>query len=480
MMGRLHTLLLLVVAIAGTATADTPKDPYAGWREPIVKIVGASYDGRVHAQLDELTELGSRLSGSRGYGKAVDWAVVQLKAAGVQNVHVENATLEHGWQRGTTRGSITAPITRPLRVETIGWSPSTPPGGVRGLVIPIRVDALPPAKELKGKVGLVDLSLLPEGPDGGIAMHKGVAALYQAGMLAVLFQNPLPNNVVGTGNVLYGGRLVPLPIAEIGHEDGRLLARELVRGPVTVELAITNTITGPVKVASVIGELVGRERPAEWLLVGGHLDSWDFATGAQDNGTGVVQVIQTARLLGSAGPLRRTVRFALWGAEEQGLVGSYAYTLAHASELADCVAVLNTDNGAGHVRGWKVQKRKDVQAALEPFATHLLADLGAATVDMAMTSDTDHFSFVQAGVPALDLLVDMTDYWTAHHMVADTIDKVDRHALASGLAVVAVTAYAIASSPDRFARRLERAPTEELIKKAGSFDEQLRLWGWWK
>src|SRR6185503_6491105 len=123
--------------------------------------------------------------------------------------------------------------------------------------------------------------------------------------------------------------------------------------------------------------------------------------------------------------------------EEQGLLGSHAYVEAHAAELGNCAMVLNIDNGGGHVKGWKVQKRKDVQAALAPIADKLLAALGGGTVDMTATPDTDHFSFLQAGVPALDQLVDMKDYWTIHHKVGDTIDKVDQHALASSLAMVA-------------------------------------------
>ncbi len=164
----------------------------------------------------------------------------------------------------------------------------------------------------------------------------------------------MTNNVISTGAPSGAGNLLPLPGGVIGLEDGKALARQLETGAVTAEVEITNTITGPTQVANVIGELPGKSRAGDWLIVGGHLDSWDFATGAQDNGAGAVQVIQTARLLAAAGPLERTVRFALWGGEEQGLIGSHAYAVAHAGELASCIAALNTDNGAAHVVGWKV------------------------------------------------------------------------------------------------------------------------------
>ena len=271
----------------------------------------------------------------------------------------------------------------------------------------------------------------------------------------------------------------------VGHSyDGDVLAKlgELSdlgprqKDPI-LELDLQNKITGPIEVANVIGELKGTG--AGWILLGAHLDSWDFATGTQDNGAGVVQVVEAARLLAKAGPLARTVRFALWAAEEEGLNGSHAYTLAHAAELASCVAVLNTDNGAGHVKGWKVEGRKDVRAALEPIAKDLLAPLGGGTVDMTLTADTDHFSFLAEGVPALDMLVDMTGYDTIHHRIADTIDKVDSHALASGTAVLAVTGYALASTAEPFAPHLDRAAVAEAFKEGG-YDELLRSAGWWK
>src|SRR5258706_2590042 len=98
---------IVVLALATTASADTPKDPYAAWRAPIVKIVGASYDGAVYTQLADLGEtVGPRVTGTPRYTKAVEWTSAQLRAAGAQNVHVESFTMEHGWQRGTTRRSM--------------------------------------------------------------------------------------------------------------------------------------------------------------------------------------------------------------------------------------------------------------------------------------------------------------------------------------------------------------------------------------
>src|SRR6185295_18662288 len=104
---------------------------------------------------------------------------------------------------------------------------------------------------------------------------------------------------------------------------------------------------------------------------------------------------------------RRSVRFALWGGEEQGLLGSAAYVRAHAAELAKCIAVLNTDNGAGHPKGWKVEGRADLQAAMKDLSQTLLAGLGGSGLSQETTFDTDHGHFMIEGIPALDLWVEM-------------------------------------------------------------------------
>ena len=133
-----------------------------------------------------------------------------------------------------------------------------------------------------------------------------------------------------------------------------------------MQFELQNTTSGPKQVNNVVAEIRGSELPDEWIIIGAHLDSWDYGTGAQDNGTGSVMVLDVARAIAAMGKApRRSIRFALWGGEEQGLLGSYAYTQAHLNEMSKCVAVLNTDNGAGHPKGWKVESRKDVKDAMQ-------------------------------------------------------------------------------------------------------------------
>lgn len=123
----------------------------------------------------------------------------------------------------------------------------------------------------------------------------------------------------------------------------------------------------------------------EWIVVGAHLDSWDHGPGAQDNGTGCAMVLEAARAIAALGQApRRSIRFALWGGEEQGLIGSLAYVQAHSAEIGKCVAALNTNTGAGHPRGWKVGGRNDVSEAVAAFSP-LLTGLGAEGISPRIT-----------------------------------------------------------------------------------------------
>src|SRR5204862_7410889 len=140
-----------------------------------------------------------------------------------------------------------------------------------------------------------------------------------------------------------------LPAAQIGRDDATAIRELLRRGPVRIAIELRNRVTpGPITVRNVIAELRGRESADEWVIVGAHLDSWDFGAGAQDNATGVAMVVEAARAIAAwTDRPRRSIRFALWGGEEQGQLGSGAYVSAHEAELDGCIANLNADAGTG-------------------------------------------------------------------------------------------------------------------------------------
>ena len=206
-------------------------------------------------------------------------------------------------------------------------------------------------------------------------------------------------------------------------------------------------------------------------MLGAHLDSWDLATGAQDNGSGVAQIMEAARALAHlASPPRRSLRFVLWAAEEQGENGSKAFVHAHAAAMSQVVAYLNTDTGAGRPLGWNVAGRDDLARALVPLAP-LLDRIGGSATSDDLSFDTDVAAFIVAGVPALNLDV-VDDQYDAvvHHKPADTLDKVNVHDLTAGAAMLAVTAYALAETVEPAVPRLSVAQREQLLQRNGALE----------
>ncbi len=471
----------LAVAVAGWAQQPAELKPVTD------RLAASIYGGPSMATLGELTDgIGGRLTGSPAYVRATEWAAAKFRSYGIENVRLEPFKIDAGWQRGTASGAMLRPLARPLYVASLGWAPSTPAGGVEGavaLVGDISVEALQSrADELQGKIVLLDSAkLMAEGYGKMLPkLEAAFPAFANAGVLAVMMEDRAPNNVINAHASSWGSKLVPLPEVELGMEDAKLIRRELERGSVTVHLTVENKTSGEETVNNVVAEIRGRERPEEWILIGAHLDSWDFGTGAQDNGTGAVSVLEVARAIAALGKApRRSVLFVLWGGEEEGLLGSYAYTQAHKSELAKCVAVLNTDNGAGHPKGWKVEGRADLKQAMQPWSDALLKDLSGGELSLETTYDTDHGPFVLQGIPALDLWVDMTHYFEIHHKASDTLDKVDALDYKAGTAIVAATAYAVAESDKPIAPHIDHAAVREILRNA-KLEDMVESAGVWK
>jgi hypothetical protein len=468
--------------------------PVLGWAQqpselkPVTDRLAASiYNGPSMTTLGELADgIGGRLTGSPAYVRSTEWAAAKFRSYGIENVRLEPFTIPAGWQRGTASGAMLSPLSRPLYVASLGWAPSTPPGGVQGKVAVVadlgREVLKSREAELRGKIVLLDTTkIYAEGYGKALPkLEAAWAAFQKGGVLAAFMPDREKSNVLNAHDGVWGAKLLPLPVAEVGMEDAKLIQRDLERGPVTIQLTIENKTSGETTVNNVVAEIRGSERPDEWILIGAHLDSWDFGTGAQDNGTGAISVLDIGRALMSLGKApRRSVRLALWGGEEQGLLGSYAYTQAHQSELMECVAVLNTDNGAGHPKGWKVEGREDLRKAIQPWSDGLLKDLSGGELSLDTTYDTDHGPFVLQGIPALDLWVDMSHYMEIHHKSSDTLDKVDGLDFKAGEAIVAVTAYAIAQSETPIAAHIDHAAVGEILQKA-KLEELLEHVGVWK
>jgi hypothetical protein len=442
-----------------------PKNPEIG-RELARSSAGS---GKSFDYTSQLTAMGPRLTGSAAYQRAAAWCVDRLRAMGIGQTAFEPFTIDHGWERVSARARIVEPESRALHVESLGWMPSTPEGGLNAEVVALESFSLSAAvkRSLQGRIALLPDGDPPGDPDAA-ALSLG-AALRAAGAVAILAPDSDADNQLTARGFGFGTVVGVLPAAQIGRDDVQTVRELLRRGPVRLSLELVNRMTpGAVAVNNVIADIPGRDRPDEWVVVGAHLDSWDFGTGAQDNATGVAMVLEAARAIAALGePPRRSIRFALWGGEEQGQLGSTAFVHTHAGELDRVVAYLNSDAGTGKLIGWTSPGRDDMVRAVQALTGNVLVELGAGMFDQSLryAFQSDGAPFVLAGIPTLDLNADDTKYEDIHHKAADTIERVDAHQLAAGAAAVAATALALADAPSRPAPRLDPRSAARLRQK---------------
>jgi carboxypeptidase Q len=451
------------------------------------RLAGSIFSGPYLETLEELADsIGPRVTGSPAYNRAADWGAAQFRAAGLTNVHFETFTIPNGWQRGPAQAQLVAPLERVLHVEPVGWSPSTP-GELRApvtLLSDLSANAIQKNSQLRDHILLVDVERLQSlAGDYAPALMAALPLLVKQGALALLFPDSVPNNVLGDSSDIGIGmaRVLPLPCVELGMEDNALLRRLLAKGEVQLTLRVDTRVSGPLEIRNVIGELPGREHSDDWVILGAHLDSWDLGTGAQDNGSGTAMVIETARAIHAlAQPPRHTIRFALWGGEEPGLLGSTAYVAAHRNrDLAHCIMVVNTDDGTGHPWGWKLHGRTDVRDAMQPISDALLRDYGAANLTTDFSYDTDHAPFLLEGLPVLDFLPSELHYNDIHHKASDTFDKVDPVDAKADTAIVAMVTYTMADLPQPLAPHIDHKAVDAMLKKTNAYGN-LKAMGIWK
>jgi len=464
--------LPLVAAEAASTTAGAvPIAPETRTAER--QLIGDSIlDGQAYEYDRQLADsIGPRLTGSAKFQQAVSWAEQQFKALGLSNVHTEEWTIPATWEPEIpATGHIVSPVDHTLHIVSLGWSPSTPPTGLTGKVFYVKeltVAKIDEQKaELSGVLVLLDHASLGEKPKLDV-IFSALEHLRSLGPMAIVTTG-IANGAESMTALGFGGTIAAQPMMQVGLEDSLLIKRLLEHGPVTLHLSATNRIRTEVKISNVIAELPGKDKSAGVVLVGAHLDSWQPGTGAQDNGTGVASVIESARAMQELNhPPRRTVRFALFGGEEEGLLGSAAYARQHAADLDKIDAVLVTDSGSEAAKGWLLMGREDEKGAVEALKP-LLSGLGADAIssDATYAFQTDHAPFEFRGVPALVLWTSMDKYDTLHHKASDTFDSVIQKDLAQGAAVLAVTAYAIADSPRPFASHLSPDEVRSMVEKS--------------
>lgn len=457
-MPLLRPLLLALLLVQFPPPAvDVPTRAAPEWlapyREPASRLMGEALSSD-HAwqRLAYLGDTyGPRLSGSPNLEAAIRWAVEEMKRDGLDNVHTEAVKVPH-WVRGRESLEITGAIPQPLVMLGLGNSIGTPASGVEAeLLIVHSFEELEGARDrVKGRIVLFNVPFTTYG-DTVRFRATGPSRAGTLGAVAMLVRavGPAGLRTPHTGALSYTDGQPRIPGAAVSHEDAARLQRMVDRGTtVRLKLMMEARFLPDADSANVVGEIRGRERPDEVVVIGGHLDSWDVGTGSTDDGGGCVVTWEALRLMKklSLRP-RRTVRVVLWTNEENGGRGGTGYRDQHLAELPNHVMMLESDSGVFRPTGFGFSGTDAARARVRDIAT-LLAGIHASTIGPSGGGADIGPSVRHAGIPALSLEVD-GNYFLIHHTHADTVDKIDPLDLARSSAAVAVMTYVIAEMPDR-------------------------------
>ena len=465
--------VFLVGALLAAPLGGVPLLLTTGMRADLESLVTAAEatDGAYETIRALLEAAGPRLAGSPGDARAVAWAAAALKARGFSNVHTEPVTAPH-WERGEESGALLLPIPLRLSLCALGGSVGTAPEGVEADVVEATsleaVDAL--GGKAKGKIVFIWQVMERAATGGGYGAtvpirSNGASRAAKVGAAAVLIRSVGTSNArfPHTGGFRYDENTPKIPAAALAVPDADLLHSYLAKGKrVRVRMSLGARKLPDVETANVIGEIPGREKLGEVVLVGGHLDSWDLGMGAIDDGAGCGISIEAARLIGKLPRRpRRTIRVVLFANEENGLAGGRAYAKTHAAELARHVAAVEADGGSGraHGFGWTAG----------PAAAPLMAELGAFLAPFGWGEvkkdggGADIGPLRAAGVPLFSPSQDMARYFDLHHTADDTFDKIDREELNTNVATVAALLYTLAEAETP----PERIPEAERVERRG-------------
>ena len=424
--------------------------------------------GFVMEHLDILSNrIGPRLTSSDGLQNACEWARDRFKSYGLENARLEKwGEFPVGFNRGPWSGRMIEPTSKALTFGTNSWSAGTK-GVTRGKAVmaPLNEEELAKVKDsLPGAWVMIPAGTATRG--AGADFRKTLDTAYADAKIAGTIRSGRGDLILTAGAYrLDWDKLPDRPAINMLKADFDEIAALLKDGkPPVLEFDIHNYFKkGPIPLYNVIAEIPGSEFPDEYVIVGGHIDSWDGASGATDNGTGCATTIEAARILMKAGVKpRRTIRFMLWSGEEQGLMGSRAYVKAHPEEMKKISAVLVHDMGTNYLSGLGVTKamRKDIDEIFSPVVS--LDDkmpFAIREVNGLRGGGSDHASFLSAGVPGLFWgQSGKANYNHTHHTQFDTYDAAIPEYQRHSAIVAALGAYGIANLDHLLSREGMTAP----------------------
>jgi len=411
---------------------------------------------------DLTTTIGPRLAGSENDLKAREWMQARFRALGFDRVWTEPVTYPK-WVRRSESGAIVAPVQQTLALTALGNSAGTPKGGLTAEVAAFAsLDALQAAPDaaVRGRIVYVAnprMAARVDGADyskGSRVRSSGPSLAAQKGAAAFVLRSVGSdhNRTPHTGVTRFADGVAPIPAAALSNPDADLLDRLLGRGqPVSLRLDLDCGTEGEYTGANVIGEISGRDDGGEYVLTGGHLDSWDLGTGAIDDASGIAITTAAARLIAQLPQRpRRAIRVVAFANEEAGLFGGEAYAQRHREEIAKAVLGAESDAGADRIVKLTATVKPEARAAIDRIAA-ALAPLGVTYDAAAPGSGGSDLSAVHAvGMAGLSLHQDTSRYFEWHHTANDTLDKVDPDQLRQNVAVYAVALYLAAEADGDF------------------------------
>lgn len=451
-------LALLALASSTMLSAQRTAPPVPAPVDPKVAALrdAALKDDVAYDIVEGLTtEVGQRLAATEAEARARTWSVAKLKALGFKNVRIETYQMPV-WLRGEETGEVVAPVPQKLKLVALGNSGATPAAGLTLPVVVFRSYgelANASAAAVRGKIVYIGNAMQPtqDGSSYGaygparfvgpaLATSKGAAAIVIKSIGTDHHRNP------HTGGTNFPAGVAPIPAAALSVPDAELLERMARRGkPITLKLVLTPRSAGTGTSGNVIAEVPGSDPKAGIVLIGGHLDSWDLATGAIDDASGVAITAAAAKRLLDGPRPKRTIRVVWFGAEEPGGYGGKEYARVHGGERHATAG--ESDFGADRIWRFEVNLPETAKAVTDRLQT-ALAPLGVARGSGVGGDGTDVGPTLALGVAAIDLNQDGTRYFDTHHTPDDTLDRIDPEQLRQNVAAWTAMLAVVANAPE--------------------------------
>lgn len=445
---------LPLVFLAAPLAAQQPiADRYREVANRIIDAALADSTGAWNRLAAFVDYSGPRLAGSANLERGIDWMLAEMKKDGFANVRGEPAMVPH-WVRGRESITMVQPRDADVPMLALGGSIGTPPAGITAEVLVVNSfdDLTKRAAEAKGKIVLFDV---PFTDYGATVQYRGRGAIAAAkvGAVASLIRavGPYGMRTPHTGSMGYDTTVTRIPAAAIPMEDAMMFHRMQERGQkivLTIRMEAQMLPDSPSRNA--MGELVGRDKPAEIIAMGGHIDSWDVGLGAMDDADGIVVAWEAARLLKRLGLTpRRTIRVVGWVNEENGGRGGAAYRDAHAKEPHSLL--IESDGGTFTPSGFGFTGSDSARAIITQIGS-LLDRINAGKI-LPSGGGADIGPLMTTGVPGMGLEVDGSKYFWFHHTPADTPDKLSPADMQKCVAAFAVMAYIVGELPEMLPRK---------------------------